>query len=175
MYFKQFPRIYYSFNIGGKPTLVVVRDIALNVRVQREVLSNVTLFDEYDLQVGDTPERVADRLYGNPNLNWIIMLANERFDYTEDFPLTEDQLYTYVKQKYGEANVDAQHALFGNPHWRSPEGYTVDADHPLATSVSNYDYEFELNESKRTIRVINPKLVDKIVLEIQNIFEQSTV
>ena len=175
MYFKEFPLIRYSFDINGTPTLLVVKDIALNVRVQREILNNVTLFDDYDLQDGDTPERIADRLYGNPNLNWIIMLANERFDYAEDFPLTQDQLYEYVKQKYGAANVDAQHQLFGKPHWESPEGYPVDEDHPMAIAVSNFEYEFSLNESKRSIRVINPTLVDKVTLEIQSIIQQSAV
>ena len=170
MYFKEFPLIQYAFDINNKPTLVIVKDIALNIRIRKEILSNVVLFDEFDLQDGDTPERVADRVYGDPNLNWVIMLCNERFDYSEDFPLSQDQLLDYVKAKYGEANAYTQHQLFGKPHYRSLEGFVVDADYPLAEPISNYDYEFELNESKRTIKIINPKLIDGIVLEIQSLF-----
>jgi hypothetical protein len=173
LYFKEFPVVKYAFNIAGTPTLLAVRDIALNVRVQREVLSNVLLFDTYDIQDGDTPERVADRIYGNPNLNWVLMLCNEKFDYTTDFPLSQDTLLEYVKQKYGAENVDAQHELFGKLHFKSPEGYTVDADYPLAEPVSNYEWEFEQNETKRSIKIINPQLIDKVVLEIQTIFQQT--
>jgi hypothetical protein len=37
------------------------------------------------------------------------------------------------------------------------------------TTTSNYDYEFALNESKRRIKIVDPKLVEQIVKEFKDI------
>ena len=37
------------------------------------------------------------------------------------------------------------------------------------TTVSNYDYEFNLNESKRRIKIVDPALVEQLVKEFKDI------
>lgn len=93
MYFKEFPEFLYDFRYGPYETKTsIVRDITRNVRFRKEVLENITVFDEYDIVDGETPEIIAEKIYGNPEYHWIIMLANQRFDYLTDFPLPEPEL-----------------------------------------------------------------------------------
>ena len=158
MYFETFPKILHSYTgKDGKEVLVLLKDITRNVRVRKEVLASVTLYDEYDLRDGDTPEIVSERFYGSPEYHWIVMLVNERFDYATDFPLDAERLAAYVRQKYGADNVDATH------HYICPEGFVVNSDFPNATSVSNFQYEDELNEKKRRIRLISPQLLSTVL------------
>ena len=165
MYFKDFPLVTYLFEIDGRRELLIVRDIALNVRVRKNIIENITLYDEYDIWDGETPEIIAEKLYGNPNYHWIIMLVNERYNIA-DFPLSEDRLFELVDQKYGVAAHDT-HVLYGQEHHETPDGMVVDADFPLAQAISNRDYEVRENEKKRRIRVINPGLIDKVVAELR--------
>ena len=101
MYFKEFPKFYYDFKGNdGKTELRLVRDITRNVRFRKEILSNITVFDEYDIQDGETPEIIAEKVYGNPNYHWIIMLANERFNYVYEFPLEETTLARAITTEF---------------------------------------------------------------------------
>jgi hypothetical protein len=102
MYFKDFPNIYYTYNINGKDVLKVVRDITTNVRLRKDILSNITLYDSYDIQEGDTPEIVAAKYYGSSEYHWAIMLANEIYDYREDWPMSQLVLNEYIKTKYNQ-------------------------------------------------------------------------
>ena len=64
MYFNEFPNIYYSFKINGKDKFVLIKDITQNVRIRKEILANITLYDEYDIRDGETPEIIAEKIYG---------------------------------------------------------------------------------------------------------------
>jgi hypothetical protein len=101
MYFAKFPTITYPFEINGKLTAKTVTDITINVRIIKEILANLTLYDEYDIKEGDTPEIIAEKVYGSPLYHWVLMITNDRFDYTTDFPLTTYELEQYVLRKYG--------------------------------------------------------------------------
>jgi hypothetical protein len=92
------------------------------------------VFDEYDIQEGETPEIIAEKLYGNPEYHWIVMLANDRYDYISDFPLSQAELEQFVYQKYGNYtdNMDsdvreAENALakFSIHHFETSDGTVV--------------------------------------------------
>jgi hypothetical protein len=134
----------------------LMKDITRNIRFRRDVLANVTVYDEYDIVDGETPEIIAEKVYGNAEYHWIIMLTNDRYDYRSDFPLTYVDLTRYVEDKYGE---EADHVH----HYIDARGYYVDSDYPGASSFSNRQYEETLNESKRRIKIISRDLVNTII------------
>jgi len=106
MYFKQFPQIYYDFpKANSDNVLQILTDITTNVRVRKEVLENITIYDEYDIQEGETPEMIAEKVYGNPELHWVIMLVNQRYNYLDDFPLTNLELAQLCIDNYGENKI----------------------------------------------------------------------
>jgi hypothetical protein len=134
MYFKDFPTFFYEYTINGEKSLTTVKDITRNIRFRRDILSNITVFDEYDIQEGETPEIIAEKLYGNPEYHWIIMLANDRYDYISDFPLSQAELEQFVYQKYGNYTDDmdsdvreAENALakFSIHHFETSDGTVV--------------------------------------------------
>lgn len=157
MYFKRLPTIYYPVTIGGVNQYSVLKDVTINVRFIKEFLSNITLYDLYDIVDGETPEIISEKFYGTPLYHWVIMLVNERYDYLEDFPLPYNVLYNIAKEKYGEENVDLTH------HYENVEGYVVSEDYPLAREVSNLQYEEQQNERKRTIKIIDRTIIEKVI------------
>lgn len=135
---------------------IVMKDVTRNIRFRRDVLANVTVYDEYDIVDGETPEIIAEKIYGNAEYHWIVMLANDRYDYRNDFPLTYVDLQRYIQEKYGTQADSIRHYL-------DSRGYFVDSDFPGAVSVSNRQYEEDLNESKRRIKIISAQLVNTIL------------
>ena len=156
MYFKDFPKFLYDFNYNETTKTSIVTDITRNVRFRKELLSGITFYDEYDIVDGETPEIIAEKIYGNPEYHWIIMLANDKYDYASDFPLTESQLVKHIERLYG-TNAN------GIKHYIDPRGFTVNSDFPGALPETFATHERNINESKRRIKIISPQLVNTIL------------
>lgn len=155
--------MYYDFEINGQRELKIITDITKNVRLRKEILSNITVYDEYDIMDGETPEIIAEKIYGNPSYHWIIMLANEKFDYVNDFPMSIPILESHIKNKYGVNHIYDTH------HYINEDGYIVDSSDPNAIQVTNYQYEDNLNESKRRIKIISKDLINVILKNFEEL------
>ena len=86
------------------------------------------------------------------------MLANNRYDYLKDFPMTYEVLNRFISDKYGDAVYDAHHYEDANGNWVMPN-----ADGAL--QVTNFDYEQKINESKRKIKIVTS---DVLALVLKN-------
>jgi hypothetical protein len=135
---------------------LILTDITRNIRFRRDVLANITVYDYYDIVEGETPEIVAEQIYGNAQYHWIIMLVNERYDYLKDWPLTQFNLEQYIVDKYGNT-ANAIH------HYENGNGVTVPSNYPLAVPITNANYEEKVNESKRRIKIISKQLLSTIL------------
>lgn len=166
MYFEKFPRIYYPVTINGVKQYSLLKDVTINVRFIKEFLSNVTLYDEYDIIDGETPEIISEKFYGTPLYHWIVMILNERYDYLNDFPLPYNSLYNVALNKYGEQGINDIH------HYEDANGYVVSSNAPLARIVTNLQYEESVNESKRRIKIIDRQIVEKVVEDFINAIKQ---
>jgi hypothetical protein len=156
MYFKEFPRFLYDFKYGNETKTSVVIDVTRNVRFRKELFANITFYDEYDIIDGETPEIIAEKLYGNPEYHWIIMLANGRYDYISDFPLSEQALEKHIATTYGSERYSIRYYV-------NADGFVVNSNVNGAVSVTNDSYERLINESKRRIKIISPQLVNTIL------------
>lgn len=164
MYFDSFKNMYYSYpKADGTTEYVLIKDITENVRFKKEILETITLYEYYDIRDGDTPEIISEKFYGSPLYHWIIMIANQKYDYINDFPLAIPELENHIRDKYGVENVYAIH------HYEKNGFVVSNIDYPDATSVSNYDYEFAENEKKRRIKIISPSLLQEIVRQFRAI------
>ena len=152
MYFEEFPNFLYDFEINGKRKALLMTDITRNVRFRRDVLSNITVYDEYDIIDGETPEIIAEKFYGDAQYHWVVMLANNRFDYINDFPLDYPRLLAHMENKYGD-QLDAVR------YYVNADGKIVHQTESGAAPVSNREYEERLNESKRRIKIISRDLL----------------
>jgi hypothetical protein len=135
---------------------LILTDITRNIRFRRDILANITVYDYYDVVEGETPEIVAEKIYGNAQYHWIVMLVNERYDYLADWPLTQTALDQYIIDKYGSSANSIN-------HYENAKGMTVPADYPSAVPITNANYEAQVNESKRRIKIISAELLSTIL------------
>ena len=164
MYFEKFP--YDAYSLDDLSSVQLIKDIFRRVTITEEVKNNSSIFDQYDVKEGETPERLADKFYGDPNYHWVILHVNEIVDPRFNWPLTTYQLEQYTGSKYGTANIQATH------HWEDGNGNWVNNTYPSATAISNYVYEEELNEEKRRIKILKPKYLAAVETEFDNKIKQ---
>ena len=166
-YFEMFPSIYYSAKGDGKYT--VMKDLLSRVKLIAKVKENILGFDYYDVKDGETPEMIAHKYYGDVNLHWSILVANDIVDYYDEWPMSVQRFEEFVKEKYDNPQGIHHYEITqtsGDANIKIDVGMNT-TDYPSATAISNYQYEDSLQEKKRQIRLISPDFIDQFVKEFE--------
>ena len=176
MYFDDnFPVIPYD-SVGDfkfKDVTNLLRRVALRAKVKTSTL----LYDTYDIKNGETPESLADKLYGDSEYHWIILLVNDITDRYHEWPMSEAQFSQYLKDKY--SNPDAVHHYeisqeSGDTDIKINIG-TSNADYPTATLITNYEHEQKLQDDRRKIRLLDPSFISQFVTEYKSLMSESNI
>ena len=175
MFFENFPIIAYDSVGNGE--YKAVTDLLRRVALRSKVRSNVLVFDTYDVKSGETPEMLADKLYNDPELHWVILLINNITDRYHQWPMNNNQFIAYLNDKY--SNVDATHhyeisQVSGDTTIKINIG-TDNTEHSGASIVTNREYEEERQDELRKIRLLDPQYVGQFVEEYETLMKESIV
>ena len=182
MYFESFPKIFYDSVGQGNPK--VVTNLLRRVAIRAKVKTNTMLYDTYDVKSGETPEIIADKLYQDTELHWIVMLVNNITDRYHQWPMKEQQFNTFLNEKYD--NPDGVHHYEISQEsgdtstkievYANEALYTGDTDfYNSATIVTNREYEEREQDKKRQIRLLDPRYVDEFVDEFEGLIGESII
>lgn len=101
-YLDLFPKIIYdptkslySTNYNRATNLL------FRIGMLKDYLNNASAYYQYDIQEGDRPEIIAEKVYGDAEAHWIILLANDIVDPQYDWPLGYQEFNNYIIDKYG--------------------------------------------------------------------------
>ena len=175
MYFANFPLIPYDS--VGNGNFKLVTNLLKRVAVRAKVRTNTALYDTYDVKDGETPEILADKLYKDAELHWVILLVNDITDRYHQWPQNTNQFIAYINDKY--SNVDATHhyeisQVSGDTTIKIDIG-TDNTEHSGASVVTNYEYEEDLQDKKRKIRLLDPTYVEDFVAEFKKLMGESVL
>ena len=175
MYFANFPIIIYDS--VGDLNFKLVTNLLKRVVVRSKVATNTSLFDTYDVKESETPEMIAHKLYNNSEYHWIVLLVNNITDRYHQWPQNQNQFLAYLKDKY--SNVDATHhyeisQTSGDTTINIDIG-TDNTDYPTASIVTNYEYEEDLQDKKRQIKLLDPAYVPAFVEEFESLMNESSI
>ena len=170
-FFSYFPKIEYDVRGDGSKT--VMTNLTRRTRFRDQIRLNAVTYDFYDVKGGETPEYIANEYYGDPELHWIILMANNIVDYYTQWPMTVPTFEEYVKEKYDDAN-GIHHYEYSQESGDTTKiielpnesATTIPAG---ATIITNYVYEERIQENSRRIRLIQPRFIDGIKKEFKNL------
>lgn len=164
MYFEMMPKLLISFS--GETKFQLVTDITSRVSSSDEIRKNLFLYDYYTVKDGETPEIIADKVYNDSMLHWVILLCNDIIDPVYDWVLPQDVLLAHVIATYGEENTFTTH------HFEDENGNWVSYDYPNAARITNMQFEEQENEKKRQIKLLQPIYVNAFIDEVETNFKQ---
>jgi len=182
MYFKNFPTIPYDA-VGSGQTKDV-KNILRRVSVRSKVKANVLFYDTYDVKEGESPESIADKLYGDPELHWIVLLVNDITDRYHQWPMTYAQFLQFVNDKYADPNGVHHYEIAQSSGdttktievYNNSALYTGDTDfYSNATTITNIEYEENRQDELRKIRLLDPQYVGQFVEEYETLMKESIV
>ena len=171
MYFDKFPKIAYE--VKGDGVLYEMTDITRRVRFFNSKILDSVSFDYYDVKSGQTPEMIANEMYGDPNLHWVVLIANNITDVYTQWPMSVQQFENFVKEKYTNPAAIHHYEIFqtsGDTTLKielpNEGATTIPVD---AVAVSNYQYEESVQDIKRKIRLIRSQFISQIEQEFERI------
>ena len=171
----------------------VVKNLFKRAKLREDIFENTAFFNKYLVEGDDRPDNVADKVYGDPTLDWLVLMANNINNVQSEWPMSQGDFNTYITEKY----IDETTLYSGIHHYKSREVKTTDnsivipagqrvgvgqsvsyydyalGQHVRATDVAipvtNYEYEDELNNKKREIFVLKQEYLNIVTDDLDEI------
>ena len=194
-YFQELPNISHTSLLPSSSRVedrVTVKNIFKRSKLRTDINQAISAFNYYYVKESYRPDMVAEEIYNDSELDWVVLTSNNIINIRDQWPLSHNDLYNYILEKYGsEANI------LGIHHYETkkmvdeynrtviPAGLQVDANFTFqyknysnsmvtvnpVVSVTNYDYETKLNEEKRKIQILKPEYLSVFITDHQNIMK----
>ena len=195
-FFRELPNIEYLSPLADRDSsldYIKVKNLFRRVKVRDDLKKYFTVFDRVTIKDGARPDQVADTIYGNAELDWVVLLTAGIINVNNEWPLNSYELYNYSLEKYGALLNATKH--FETIEIKDqknrlilPKGKIVDSDfsipnpsNPLTDltgnairiGISYYEYETRLNEEKRQIDLLKPRYLDQFLKDMRKIMKYS--
>ena len=138
------------------------------------------MFTKYQVQGDDRPDNVAFKVYGESNLDWLVLAANNIINIQTEWPMTQYNFDQYLLDKYGTYDK-----INGTHHYETIEikdstgvsilkgGLNVPSDFSFkyqdnstaystnpVKEVTNLDYENDIQTERRNIWVLKGRYLN---------------
>jgi len=173
-HFYYYPQIEYSNNTAV--------NLMVRGKIRDVVISQTGLYYKYRIAGGIRPDIISTKYYGNPTFTWAIFYANNIFHPIHDWPMEELAFNKYLETKYGmsypRGGLDAVHHYEMEDLETKTKFIVDEAAYKNGANTANlrfkavsiYDYEFNLNEAKRDIVILEKRFINQITNELNVLF-----
>jgi len=157
-----------------------LRNITLSVKIPQSIINDNKLFYPYLVKEGETPTIISFNYYGSIDFVWLIAAANDITDFTSQWVKSQPDFDAYIANKYG-SQFTAQSEIAYYQHKTdstyplvTPTSYAAFASSKqvLFNAVSFYDDEWQTNENKRQIQLIDRSLAPNLLFELDTMLNQ---
>ena len=188
-YFKQVPNFDYVSRLPDAKIsdYITVKNLFKRGKLADDIFQDLTIFTQYKIKGDDRPDNVAEKIYEDPDLDWIILISNNIINIQSEWPMPQRDFDRYLIDKsetYEKLN-DVHH--YETTEVKNlvdavvvPEGLWVESDYSVTyydwyaggeitksssdieVSVTNYEYENKKEEEKRSIFALKPRYLNII-------------
>ena len=196
-YFKYIPDFDYVSRLPKAQSIsdyLRVKNLFKRTKISQTVFDDLTYFTKYQIIADERPDNIAYKIYGDSNLDWMVMLANNITNLQNEWPLEEQSFYRFLINKYGsEAGIESVH------HYESqkvidskekvivPKGLEVPSNYSvtfldsgtkteqirtnITDAITNRQFEERVQDEKRNIFLIKPRFIGLIIEEMERVME----
>ena len=111
-YFRQLPDLDYPSLANDRQSsydYLQVKNIFKRGVLNEDILNNYLNFEKYSIEGDERPDSVSEKFYKNPRYDWLILLANNIISVRDEWPMSENDFYTYVNEKYTNEELSYIH------------------------------------------------------------------
>ena len=193
-YFSEVPNFEYVSRLPDSKIsdYITVKNFFKRGFLREDIFQNLTFFTKYQIQGNDRPDNVASQVYNDSTLDWLVLMSNNIVNIQNEWPLSNIDFDELMLDKYGSYDT-----LFnGIHHYETIEvkdardvkivnaGLKVESDYSITffderanqmktvtptIPVTNYQYEQKVNEDKRNIYLLQPRYLQVVRDDLEDI------
>ena len=189
-FFRELPNLLYQSPLSSRTSAdeyIEVKNLFRRVKLREDLQNVFTVFDKYEITQGARPDTVAEEIYDNSELDWVVLITAGIVNVRDEWPLSDRDLYDYAERIYGN-DINATHHFETTEVKDSrgrlilPAGKVVDKDFKIpdpddysaadlnpTVGVSNYIYETRKNDAKRSIFLLKPSYLQQFLNDMRDI------
>ena len=191
-YFEYLPNVEVrvsSYRTNNVDPFKLAKNIFRRIKI-RENLDDIILgFSQYTIKNNQRPDQVALEIYGDMDLDWVVLLTNNIINVYDEWPMSEDELERYIDSEYDEDANSIHHwvtqkildsrgrtlvkegrVVSENWSYTRPDGTAIPKDQ-IVRPISVYDHESQQNDYKRNIYLLRKEYINGFVEEFANLVE----
>ena len=118
-YFRELPNILYQSPLLHKNSstdYIGIKNLFRRAKLYDYLSENVSIFNKFVIGDGDRPDTIAESLYNDSSLDYVVVLVAGITNINHEWPLQDFQVYDYALQKYG-----TESKMFENHHYETFE------------------------------------------------------
>ena len=201
-YFRNLPNFEYISRINERKTnkdFLTVKNLFRRPIIREDLFTDFMSFTKYRIVGDERPDQVAYDVYGESDLDWVVLLSNNIINVRDEWPLNQHDYRNYLIEKYGNDTDEIDKIKFYETKEIKdskgkvfvPKGMQVDSTFEttfldsgtnLLITVSPIEgityrtYEERLQEDKRNINLLKPEYLSIVMDDIETLldYEQST-
>lgn len=168
------------YDIDGEKHILT--NLSATVIISKTTRENSILFLDYEIVDGETPRTLADRIYDDGSLYWVILMINGMTNSVEDWPKTNNELYDWAGRAFTESQLydevvyvdasgnitDIEGVKFLNGQMQSGITDEEVIRNNQLEPLTRMDYLVLENDSKRSIKIIDPDYVQQFVSSVRS-------
>jgi len=166
-----------------------VKNFFKRITLKQDVYQDLSFFTKYKIEGNDRPDNVAFKEYGRSDLDWIVLTSNNILNIQSEWPMPQFEFDKYLIEKYGTYdNLNNTHhhettelknnddVIIVQKGLRVESNYSITyyensgmvTQNPVV-EVTNYQYEEQLNDSKRNIFLLKDIYLNVIIDDFQDL------
>lgn len=197
MYFSLVPNISYDEKPISYPfsesDFVTAKNFFRRYRINDDVFSNAVFFKKYSITDGERPDTLAQRSYGDPFYDWVILLTNNMVNAQYDWPMSNYVLYKTLESEFDDpygtihhyetdeiaqypAGLHVDEQFYNSTHKINVNGSILTKNgNEICRPVTIAEHYATENEKKREIYLLKPSYVQSFVDDFrrQNLYQKS--
>ena len=102
-YFRQLPNLDYPSLSNDRSSVYdyeTVKNIFKRAIIRNDIFDEITAFTKYSVRGDERPDQVADRMYNDPTLDWVVLTTNNIIHVRDEWPMGNQDFLTYLNDKY---------------------------------------------------------------------------
>ena len=177
-YFRYVPKFDYVSRLSGSKNISdynQVTNLFKRGKIRPDIFQDLSYFTKYKVIGDEQPYQVANKVYNDYNLDWLVLLSNNIINVTNEWPMDQISYDNYTLNKYGSYENLYSVRHYETDHVKDSLGTTIvkkGMEVPQNFSVSYFDrgLERQIISNNVTYGVTNLEYEDKIQEDRRNIF-----
>ena len=195
-YFKQLPDFEYISRINERKSnsdFIKVKNLFRRALIREDIFSDIMSFTKYKIDGDERPDAVAYKIYGDEDLDWVILAANNIINVRNEWPMTQNDFNNYLNEKYGVTGAvdevkhyetikveDSKGKIF------IPKGKIVDSTFKTSFTdsgtgmvitvspiqgISYRTYEERLQDDRRNINILESRYLAQVMDDMETVLD----